>query len=89
MIWGLQFKNASLARSITRAAFNQGLLLETCGINRDTVKIMPPLVIERDLLEEGMALLFCAIEEVKSKTDAFDSDSAKEIGLSAYDNKNT
>lgn len=57
LIWGLGFEDPALAGQIAREAFARGLLVETTGPRDEVVKILPPLVIERELLDRGLSVL--------------------------------
>jgi diaminobutyrate-2-oxoglutarate transaminase len=46
-----------LAQKIASLAFENGLIVETCGSSSSAVKLMPPLVISDDLLRRGLELL--------------------------------
>jgi len=46
-----------LARSISAAAFDHGLILETCGNQDHVVKFLPPLIIEPDELAHGLDMV--------------------------------
>jgi diaminobutyrate-2-oxoglutarate transaminase len=46
-----------VAGQICRAAFERGLLIETSGPNDEVVKLLPPLVIDRAGLEQGLQIL--------------------------------
>jgi len=64
LIWGIELELPELASKITKKAFEKGLLIETCGSLKNIIKLMPPLVIENALLEEGLNLLFESFNEV-------------------------
>ncbi len=64
MLHGVQFGQRGNAQEILRLCFEKGLLLECCGPNGEVVKLSPPLTIERDLLEQGLALLEEAAAEL-------------------------
>jgi diaminobutyrate-2-oxoglutarate transaminase len=66
MIYGMEIGHAEHARAISRAAFERGLLLETCGPERNVLKLLPPLWIDADVLREGLAVLEQAIAHAAS-----------------------
>jgi diaminobutyrate-2-oxoglutarate transaminase len=70
MVWGLTFDTGEMADAVTTAAFKRGLLVETAGPDGEVVKVMPPLVIEPDLLVQGLALLSDAVDEALGRTGA-------------------
>jgi 4-aminobutyrate aminotransferase / (S)-3-amino-2-methylpropionate transaminase / 5-aminovalerate transaminase len=45
------------ARAVTAAAFERGLVLLSCGLYGNVIRLLPPLTIPPDELDEGMALL--------------------------------
>lgn len=54
MIQGIAFAEPELAVRLCRAAFERGVIMETSGPRDEVAKLMPPLTIERPLLEEGL-----------------------------------
>ena len=63
-----------LARSISAAAFHEGLILETCGNQDHVVKFLPPLIIESDELARGLDMVETAFAKaVKTHSDAANS----------------
>jgi len=46
-----------LARAVVDAAFDRGLLLLSCGLDGNVLRLLPPLTIAEDELAEGLALL--------------------------------
>ena len=67
LIQGIDCPAPGLARAITARAFQRGLVLETSGPEGNVAKIMPPLVIEDALLEEGLEILAGSVVEVLSE----------------------
>lgn len=61
---GLEFTNSSFARCVATAAFQENVLIETCGPQAEVLKIMPPLTIERDVLDEALVRVERAITKV-------------------------
>jgi 4-aminobutyrate aminotransferase len=55
----------ALRDRMVRAAFERGLLVMTCG--RSTVRIAPPLSIERPLVDEGLAIFEEALTVAESE----------------------
>jgi 4-aminobutyrate aminotransferase/4-aminobutyrate aminotransferase/(S)-3-amino-2-methylpropionate transaminase len=45
------------AAAVAAAAFERGLLLLACGIYGNVIRLLAPLTIEEDVLDEGLALL--------------------------------
>lgn len=55
-----------LARKVSSAAFERGLLIETCGPHDEALKILPPLTITKDELTHGIRILADAFRGVLS-----------------------
>ena len=66
LMWGIDFANidSSLASKISDVAFTKNLICETAGRAGSVLKIMPPLVIEDELLNKGLNILRDVIKEV-------------------------
>ncbi|MFI1164430.1 diaminobutyrate--2-oxoglutarate transaminase [Streptomyces sp. NPDC020801] len=54
---GLRFATPGAARAVCVAAFENGLLMETSGAAGDVVKLLPPLTISDDDLDEGLDII--------------------------------
>jgi len=67
LIQGIDCPAPGLASAITARAFQRGLVLETSGPEGNVAKVMPPLVIEDALLEEGLEILAGSVVEVLSE----------------------
>ncbi len=66
LIWGIEFENIpvkGLGDIIIDACFDKGLIIEGAGRKNSVVKIMPPIVIEDELLLKGLEILKNTIEE--------------------------
>ena len=64
---GLAFADKRLAGMIAREAFGQRILIETAGPHGEVLKLMPPLTIEEDLLQEGLQRLDGLVAKVMSQ----------------------
>jgi diaminobutyrate-2-oxoglutarate transaminase len=60
---GLRFGRSGLATQVSRAAFRQGLVIETAGPDDEVLKLLPPLVIDDAGLEKGLDLISAALAE--------------------------
>ncbi|MFS8038659.1 4-aminobutyrate--2-oxoglutarate transaminase [Xanthobacter sp. AM11] len=49
--------DAEATRRVTRRAYENGLILLSCGTNANTIRILCPLTISDDLLDEGLGIL--------------------------------
>ena len=54
-------QNADRAKAIVDAAFDRGLLLLACGLYGNVIRLLPPLTIVDDELDEGLGLLDDAV----------------------------
>ena len=66
MIWGIEFDGIpveGLSEKVTVKAFDRKLIVECAGRKNSVVKIMPPLVIEEEVLLEGLNRLRCAVAD--------------------------
>ena len=63
LIWGIDVHDEGLAKRISKKAFEKGLIVERAGRKNEVVKIMPPLVIEDDILQKGLEILKNVVEE--------------------------
>ncbi|WP_081055571.1 diaminobutyrate--2-oxoglutarate transaminase [Burkholderia vietnamiensis] len=64
LMQGLRCPDSLTAEKIRLSCIRKGLLLERCGPNDETLKLMPPLTIEHALLEEGLTRFSEAALEV-------------------------
>jgi diaminobutyrate-2-oxoglutarate transaminase len=56
-IQGIACHQPELAQQISQAAFARGLIVETAGLHREVLKILPPLTIDLDDLHQGLAIV--------------------------------
>jgi diaminobutyrate-2-oxoglutarate transaminase len=64
---GIEFRQPGLAAQIASAAFGRRVLIETCGPNDEVLKLFPPLTVQPQLLEDGLAQLAKAISAVTAR----------------------
>lgn len=57
LIYGIDVCDGALAKRIGDECFKNHLIIERAGRNDEIMKIMPPLIIEEDLLLEGLGIL--------------------------------
>lgn len=62
MMVGLQFADSGIASMVKSECFENGLIVECCGPNAETVKLLPPLNIDDQILKEGVEILSKSIE---------------------------
>lgn len=56
MVWGLEMATG-MASEASQEAFSRGLIIETAGANNQVLKFLPSLLIEEDLLKEGLDII--------------------------------
>ena len=56
-IWGIDVHDEELAKNISKKAFKNGLIIERAGRQNTVVKVMPPLVVEDEILTKGLNIL--------------------------------
>lgn len=68
MIWGIDLARldptGAVAKAVSKQCFADGLIIERVGRNDTVLKLLPPLVIERDTLDRGIDILTNAIAGV-------------------------
>lgn len=72
LMWGIDFNGLDgkvCARDVGHACFERGLIAECCGRNGNVLKLMPPLIIEEDMLREGLAIVKEALVSQLSRTE--------------------
>lgn len=57
MIMGLEFSDSQLPKTIQKECFLKGLIIELCGPNDEVLKLLPPLNIDVDILQEGLEII--------------------------------
>lgn len=57
MMLGLACSDGKIAAAIRRAAFERGVILETCGPHDEVLKCLPPLTIPHELLDRAVNTL--------------------------------
>jgi diaminobutyrate-2-oxoglutarate transaminase len=68
LIIAMEFVNEEIASSITSKAFENGLIIETCGTEGNIVKFLPPLNIHQNYIDEGLKIFEKAIESIQQTT---------------------
>jgi len=64
MLRGIELSDPALAQQIKAEAFRRRLVVETCGPTDSVVKLMPPLTIDAEALNEGLDVLARAFGHV-------------------------
>ncbi|KUM24109.1 diaminobutyrate--2-oxoglutarate transaminase [Mesorhizobium loti] len=60
---GLKCRSQAVVGRVHDIAFENGLLIESSGPNRDVIKVLPPITISDDELDHGLAILDHALKE--------------------------
>ncbi|MHA6718088.1 diaminobutyrate--2-oxoglutarate transaminase [Sphingomonas sp. RS6] len=77
MMRGLNVGTGEAASAITRACFDQGLIIETSGAHDEIVKVLAPLVIDDAVFAAGLDIL------ERSVRDALSTEAAAPLGVAA------
>ncbi|QMU79089.1 diaminobutyrate--2-oxoglutarate transaminase [Streptacidiphilus sp. PB12-B1b] len=64
---GLRLRTPGLAHQVCVAAFERGLLVETSGAQSDVVKLLPPLTLGDDELDEGLDIIRASVDAVLAR----------------------
>lgn len=70
LIFGVQCAPSGISGRIQQAAFERGLIIETCGAQDQVLKFLPPLTIEDDTLSRGLELFEESLQAVFSANTA-------------------
>jgi 4-aminobutyrate aminotransferase-like enzyme len=62
-LWGILFRDATLAATVVKRALRAGAIFLQSGIAGEVIAISPPLVIGEEQLERALEILKVAIEE--------------------------
>jgi len=63
LAWGMEFTDKPRASAVCKRAFELGLLVETSGPESEVVKLLPPLTITPEELDEGLRILARSVRE--------------------------
>lgn len=66
LIWGLDFSEfkEDMTKKLIAASFRNGLIVERVGRDNKVLKVMPPLVIEDEVLLAGLEILKKSVQEI-------------------------
>jgi diaminobutyrate-2-oxoglutarate transaminase len=66
LIWGIDFSgfDTDITKPLIAACFRNGLIIERVGRDNNVLKIMPPLVIEDELLIKGLQIISDSLKEI-------------------------
>lgn len=63
-IQGIAFADAKKAELLCEAAFKRGVIMETSGPDSEVAKLMPPLTIDNEVLEQGLQRVADSMKEI-------------------------
>ncbi|APQ59551.1 Diaminobutyrate--2-oxoglutarate transaminase [Paenibacillus polymyxa] len=66
LIWGIDFSNVEderITQKVVEECYQNGLIIESAGRKDSVIKLMPPLTIELELLQQGCSIIRQAIQE--------------------------
>lgn len=66
LIWGIDFSafDEDITKPLIAACFNNGLIVERVGRDNNVLKLMPPLIIEDELLIKGLEIVKKSLKEI-------------------------
>jgi len=67
LIYGLDIPVPEMTQAISAEMFNQGVIIEYCGVKDNVLKFIPPLIIEENILKIGMETMNQSIKAVISR----------------------
>ena len=69
LFWGIDFNalpDPNISKEVISECFRRGLIVERAGRKNAVLKIMPPLIIEREDLQRGLDIILDSIKTVIS-----------------------
>lgn len=67
MVWGLELPQTGVAGEVSAEAFSRNLIIETAGANDHVLKFLPSLLIEEELLREGLKVIEDSLQAIVDK----------------------
>lgn len=64
MVWGVDIPRPGFTDELSSRVFEKNVLVETCGSDNSVIKFLPPLIIEEDLLVEGLSRFTETVKEL-------------------------
>lgn len=64
LMLGISWDDKAIASRVSKAAFQNGLIVETCGSEDQVLKLLPPLVMSQAEMEGGLSSLEAAVAEI-------------------------
>ena len=66
LMWGIEFYKESDSQLAMLYIIKGGVLLDYCGNKKDTLKILPPLIVQKEELNEILGILHNGISNLRS-----------------------
>jgi len=66
LMWGLEFKNETLGQLAMLSIIKEGVLQNYCGNKKDTLIMMPPLIVKEEEIEEIMKKIREGVKKIKN-----------------------
>ena len=66
LMWGIEFYKESNSQLAMLYIIKGGVLLDYCGNKKDTLKILPPLIVQKEELNEILGILHNGISNLRS-----------------------
>lgn len=63
LICGVELAKKEYSQAVQRTAFRMGLIVELCGIHDTIIKLLPPLIGEKEMFTKGVGILEQAFTE--------------------------
>jgi len=70
LIYGLHIPFRGFCSEVSEEAFERGLIIELAGARDDVLKFLPPLVIDEDVIREGLQIIDDSIGAVLEKRES-------------------
>ncbi len=67
LMQAIQFTEEDMAQTASQEAFRRGLLIETSGASGSVLKLLPPLTVSDEELDEGLQIIWEATAEILSR----------------------
>lgn len=64
MIYGVDFYDNSIPPMLSAECFENGLIIELAGAEDNVLKLLPPLIIEEEILRKGISIIDDSIQKV-------------------------
>jgi len=65
LMWGLEFKSETLGQLAMLSIIKEGVLQNYCGNKKDTLIMMPPLIVKEEEIEEIMKRIRKGVKKIK------------------------